>query len=101
MTCRGTTTLVQDPGITTVEINIVVITKTDQETDPVTDRMLLEPGHLVGKEEPTLTLGTIMRKRQKTSPEGKIEVKIEPMTLAMVDIIEGAARRPCFMGGPL
>ena len=101
MTCRGTIILVQDPGIIIVGISIVEIIKIDQEKDPMIDKMLLEPGHLVGKEEPTLTLGTIMRKRQETSPEGKIEVKIEPMTLAMVDIIEGAARRPCFMGGPL
>ena len=101
MTCRGTIILVQDPGIIIVGISIVEIIKIDQEIDPMTDRMHLEPGRLVDREEITLTLGSIMRKRQETLPEGKIEVTIDIMTLAMVGIIEGAARRPCFMGGPL
>ena len=73
--------------------------KTDQEKDLEIDRTPLEPGPPVDREETTLTQGSIMRKRQETLPEERTDMIIDIMTLAMVDIIEGAARRPCFMGG--
>ena len=101
MTCRGTTILAQDPGITIVGISLVGSTKTDLETDLVIDRVQPELGHRVDKEGTTLTLGIIMRKRLETLLEGKTDMTTDMMTLAMVGINEGAARRPCFMGGPL
>ena len=101
MTCRGTNILGQDQGTIIVVISTVVITKTDQGTGLMTDKMPPELGLQVDRGEITLIPDIIVRKKLETIPEGKTEVIIEAMTLAMVGITEGAARRPCFMGGPL
>ena len=101
MTCRDTNYLVKDLGITIVETNTVVITSIDLGTGLIAGKVFPEPGHLASKEGITLTLDTTMMMKQETLPGGKKKMKKETMTLAMGNTIEGAARRPCFMGGPL
>ena len=70
---------------------------TGQETDPVDQ----EPELLVGRGCTTLTPDTTKIMTQEILPGRMTKMTKGTMTLAMGDTIEGAARRPCFMGGPL
>ena len=79
---------------------MITATSTGLEIDQTIDQVDLEPGPLVEIEDIVLTPDTIMIVKPEKLP-GRMEMKKGTMTLAMGDTIEGAARRPCFMGGPL
>ena len=79
---------------------MIIATSTGTGIDLTTDLVDPEPGLLVGIECIVLIPDTTKIMKLEILP-GRMKRKKETMTLAMGDTIEGAARRPCFMGGPL
>ena len=100
MTCRDNNSLVKDLESNILGTIMTMATSTDPGTDQITGLVDPEPGLLVGRECIVLTPGTTKIMTPEKLPVRMIMTK-GTMTLAMGDTIEGAARRPCFMGGPL
>ena len=100
MTCRVINTQVKDIENNILGITMIIATSTDPGIDLITDPVDLEPGLLADIECIVLIPDTTKKMKLEKLP-GRMKMKKETMTLAMGDTIEGAARRPCFMGGPL
>ena len=79
---------------------MIIATSTGTGIDLTTDLVDPELGLPVGIEGIVLTTDITQTMILEILP-GRRKRKKETMTLAMGDTIEGAARRPCFMGGPL